>query len=76
MEIENEEILDEIRGICEDILPFGFNISRGTYIRKQKTVSDKLKYGDNLGEIPAEVIGLTDQNAHLRERATIIKKED
>lgn len=76
MEIENEEILDGIRGICEDILPFGFNISLGTYIRKQKTVSDKLKYGDNLGEMPDDVIGLTDQNARLTERVNIIRKDE
>lgn len=76
LEIENEETLDEIRPICEDLLPFGFNIYLGTFIRKQKTVSDKLKYGDKLDEIPDEMIGLTDQNAKLSKRASIIRKED
>jgi methyl-coenzyme M reductase subunit D len=63
LEIVDEKILDEIRVICEEFLPFGFNISLGTFIRKQKTVSDKLKYGEKLDEIPDEMIGLTDQNA-------------
>ncbi|HTX61888.1 MAG TPA: methyl-coenzyme M reductase operon protein D [Methanobacterium sp.] len=75
MEIEDEEIVDEIRSICEKNLPFGFNIHVGTFIRKQKTVTDGIKYGDSLEEISDEIVGLTDQNAQLSERATIIKKE-
>lgn len=76
MEIEDEEILDEIRNICENLLPFGFNIHIGTYIRKQRTVTDKLKYGENLDKIPDEMVGLTDQNAQLSQRASIIKKKE
>jgi methyl-coenzyme M reductase subunit D len=75
MDIEDEEIIDEIRSICENNLPFGFNVHVGTFIRKQKTVSDGLKYGDTLDEISDEIVGLTDQNAQLKERATIIKRE-
>jgi methyl-coenzyme M reductase subunit D len=76
MEIEDEEIIDEIRAVCENNLPFGFNIHVGTFIRKQKTVTDGIKYGDALEEISDEIVGLTDQNAQLSERATIIKKEN
>jgi len=76
MEIEDEEIIDDIRGICEEHLPFGFNIHVGTFIRKQKTVSDQIKYGDALDEISEEMVGLTDQNAQLSERATIIKRKE
>lgn len=75
MEIEDEEIIDEIRSVCESNLPFGFNIHVGTFIRKQKTVTDGIKYGDALEEISDEMVGLTDQNAQLSERATIIKRE-
>ncbi len=76
MEIEDEEIIDEIKAVCEDNLPFGFNVHVGTFIRKQKTVTDGIKYGDTLKEISDEIVGLTDQNAQLSERATIIKKEN
>lgn len=76
MEIEDEEVIDEIRPICENNLPFGFNIHLGTFIRKQKTVTDGIKYGDSLKEVSDEMVGLTDQNAQLSERATIIKKEN
>jgi methyl-coenzyme M reductase subunit D len=80
MDIEDEGIIDEsiiedIRSICEDHLPFGFNIHLGTFIRKQKTVTDNIKYGEALKQIPEEMVGLTDQNAQLSERATIIKRE-
>ncbi|HMK54384.1 MAG TPA: methyl-coenzyme M reductase operon protein D [Methanobacteriaceae archaeon] len=76
MEIEEEELIDEIRTICDERLPFGYNVHVGTFIRKQKTVTDGIKYGDTLKEIPDEMVGLTDQNAQLSERATIIKKDE
>lgn len=76
MEIEDEDIIDDIKSICEDHLPFGFNIHVGTFIRKQKTVSDNIKYGEALNQISEELVGLTDQDAQLSERATIIKRKD
>jgi len=76
MEIEEEEIIEEVKTICEDLLPFGYNIHVGTFIRKQKTVTDDIKYGEAVNDIPDEMVGLTDQNAQLSERATIIKKKD
>jgi len=81
MDIEDEGIIDEsiiedITSICEDHLPFGFNIHVGTFIRKQKTVTDNLKYGKALNKISKDMVGLTDQNAQLSERATIIKKNE
>jgi len=76
MEIDNEETIRAIREKCEDILSFGFNIHVGTFIRKQKTVSDNLKYGDALNDLPDEMVGLTDQNALLSERATTLKRKE
>jgi methyl-coenzyme M reductase subunit D len=76
MEIDNEEIIEEVRVKCEDNLPFGFNVHVGTFIRKHKTVSDQLKYGETLNDLPDEMVGLTDQNALLTERATILKRKE
>ena len=76
MEIEEEEIIEEVKTICDDTLSFGYNIHVGTFIRKQKTVTDDMKYGESVNDIPDEMFGLTDQNAQLSERATIIKKKD
>ena len=75
MEIEEEAVMDEVKNVCENHLPFGFNIHLGTYIRKQKTVSDTQKYGETLDAVSDELVGLTDQNAQLSERVRILKKE-
>jgi methyl-coenzyme M reductase subunit D len=76
LEIVEEESIDHVKDVCEDHLPFGYNIHVGTFIRKQKTVTDDMKYGEEVDEIPDEMFGLTDQNAQLSDRATIIKKDD
>jgi methyl-coenzyme M reductase subunit D len=75
MEIDSEEVIEDIREKCEDNLPFGYNIHMGRFIRDQKTVSDTLKYGEKLDEISDEMVGLTDQNAPLSERAKILKRK-
>lgn len=76
LEIESEEVIDAIKEVCEEHLPFGYNIHIGHFIRKQKTVSDQLKYGEELDKIPDEMVGLTDQNAQLSERTRILKRKD
>ena len=76
LEIESEEVIDDVKEVCEDHLPFGYNIHIGHFIRKQKTVSDQLKYGEELDKIPDEMVGLTDQNAQLSERTKILKRKD
>ena len=75
VEIESEDIIDNIRDVCEDNLPFGFNIHMGHFIRKEKTVTDRMKYGEEFEKIPDEMVGLTDQNAQLSERAQILKRK-
>jgi methyl-coenzyme M reductase subunit D len=72
IEISNESTIDEIRGICDKHIPFGFDINIGKYIRTQKTVSDNIKYGDV--DVPDELVGMTDQSAKLADRLTIIEK--
>jgi methyl-coenzyme M reductase subunit D len=75
MEVE-EKSLEEIKEICEEYLPFGYNLHIGSFIRKQKTVTDHLKYMEILEDIPDEMVGLTDQNAQLTERAKILRKKE
>jgi methyl-coenzyme M reductase subunit D len=76
IEIDDEETIDVVKEVCEDYLSFGFNIHVGRFIRKQKTVTDNLKYGEDLDQIPEEMVGLTDQNAKLSERATVLKRKE
>ncbi|MDR2873254.1 MAG: methyl-coenzyme M reductase operon protein D [Methanobrevibacter sp.] len=67
------DVKDEIEEICEELLPFGFDINIGKFIRTQRTVTDNLKYGN--GSVPDELIGMTDQSARLKDRVTILKKD-
>lgn len=76
LEIETEDVIKDVREKCEVHLSFGYNIHVGRFIRKQKTVTDQIKYGEKLDEIPDEMVGLVDQNSKLSERAQILKKEN
>ena len=55
LEITLESTIDDVKQICEKHIPFGFDINqdRSNYIRKQKTVTDRIKYGDT--DIPDEL---------------------
>ncbi|MDR2545689.1 MAG: methyl-coenzyme M reductase operon protein D [Methanobrevibacter sp.] len=66
------EVKDSIDEICKELLPFGFDIDVGKFIRTQRTVTDNIKYGRE--GIPDELIGMTDQSAKLKDRVTILKK--
>ena len=48
VELSDESGIDDIRSICDEHIDTGFDIntSKAQYIRKQKTVTDGLKYGD------------------------------
>ena len=76
LEITRESTIDDVRQICEEHIPFGFDINqdRSNYIRKQKTVTDRIKYGDT--DIPDELVGMTDQYSTFEDHVKIIKKDD
>lgn len=78
IEIEKEEAtdtIDNIKEICKDHMPFGFDVHLGRFIKKEKTVTDHLKFREELEEMPEEMIGLTDPSARLKDRAKIIKRK-
>ncbi|MDR1819432.1 MAG: methyl-coenzyme M reductase operon protein D [Methanobrevibacter sp.] len=68
------EVKDSIDEICKELLPFGFDIDVGKFIRTQRTVTDNIKYGNE--SVPDELIGMTDQSAKLEDRVTILKKNN
>ena len=76
LEITMESTIDDVKQICEEHIPFGFDINqdRSNYIRKQKTVTDRIKYGD--ADIPDELVGMTDQYSTFEDHVKIIKKDD
>ena len=74
VEITLESTIDEIEEICNEFLPFGFDINqdRSQYIRKTKTITDDIKYGDAL---PDDLVGMTDQYSKFDKYVSILKKE-
>ena len=76
LEITLESTIDDVKQICETHIPFGFDINqdRSNYIRKQKTVTDRIKYGNT--DIPDELVGMTDQYSTFEDHVKIIKKDD
>ena len=76
LEITLESTIDKVKQICEKHIPFGFDINqdRSNYIRKQKTVTDRIKYGDT--DNPEELVGMTDQYSSFEDYVNIIKKDN
>ena len=75
VEIENEDVIKQIDDICKNNLKFGYDINTNTkqYIRKEKTVTDNMKYGDV--DLPEELIGITDQHSKFSDSVSFIDKK-
>ena len=76
VELTMESTIKEIEDVCKKNIPYGFDINqdRTNYIRKEKTVSDRIKYGDM--DLPDELIGMTDQYSKFDNHVKIIRKDD
>jgi methyl-coenzyme M reductase subunit D len=76
VELYDESGIDEIRVICDEHITTGFDIntSKSQYIRKQRTVSDELKYGMNT-EIPEELIGIADTRSKFKDHVSILRRD-
>ena len=76
LELTMESTIDEIEEICKKHIPFGFDINqdRANYIRKQKTVTDRIKYGGE--DLPDELVGMTDQYSKFDDHVNIIRKDN
>ena len=76
VELTMESTINEIEEVCKRHIPYGFDINqdRAQYIRKEKTVSDGIKYGKM--ELPDELVGMTDQYSSFEDHVNIIKKDD
>ena len=75
IELTMESTIKEIEEVCKKHIPFGFDINqdRSNYIRKHKTVSDKIKYGS--AELPDELVGMTDQYSSFESHVNIIRRD-
>ncbi|AMK15939.1 methyl-coenzyme M reductase operon protein D [Methanobrevibacter olleyae] len=76
VELYEETGIEEIRDICSEHINTGFDIntSKSQYIRKQRTVTDNMKYGDST-EIPDELIGISDQRSKFKDHVSILRKD-
>ncbi len=76
VELTMESTIKEIEEICKQDIPYGFEINqnRTNYIRKEQTVSDRIKYGDM--DLPDDLIGMTDQYSSFEDHVKIIRKDD
>ena len=75
VELSMESTIKEIEEVCKKDIPYGFDInqSRTNYIRKEPTVSDRIKYGNI--DLPDELVGMTDQYSSFEDHVKIIKKD-
>ena len=75
VELSMESTIKEIEEVCKKNIPYGFDInqSRTNYIRKEPTVSDRIKYGNI--DLPDELVGMTDQYSSFEDHVKIIKKD-
>ena len=76
VELTMESTVKKIEEICKKHIPFGFDINQDktNYIRKERTVSDRIKYGD--ADLPDELIGMTDQYSSFEDHVNIVRKDD
>ena len=76
VELTMESTIDESENICNEEIPYGFDINqtKTKYIRDQKTVSDRIKYGE--ADLPDELIGMTDQYSTFEDHVNILRKDD
>jgi methyl-coenzyme M reductase subunit D len=75
VELTMESTIKEIEEICKKHIEHGFDINqdRANYIRKEKTVSNRIKYGE--ADLPDDLIGMADQYSSFEDHVKIIKKE-
>ena len=76
VELTMESTIDDIENICKKYIPFGFEInqSKTSYIRKEKTVSDNIKYGNM--DLPDKLIGMTDQYSKISDNISLLRKDE
>ena len=53
---------------------FDINTSKSQYIRKQRTVTDDIKYGSGT-ELPEEFIGISDTRSQFKDNVDILRRD-
>lgn len=74
MEVANADVKEQIREVCEKILPVTFEFREGLFIPRKQTVSDYAKRGPGADPL---LTGMTDPKGKLKNlQVCILKSED
>ena len=73
LELENEEYLEGVKAACERMLPFPFELKKGTLFHTKPTISDYAKYGDDIKD--KRILGLVDPKAKAERDLAILSDE-
>ena len=73
LEVANVDVKEEVRAICELILPFPFMFKEGTFFHKKATVSDYAKYGP---DVDTRLLGLTDSKRKANDQICIVESKE
>ena len=76
IELYEDVGIEKIRSICDEHIKNGFDIntSKSQYIRKQRTVTDDIKYGSGT-ELPEEFIGISDTRSQFKDNVDILRRD-
>lgn len=73
VELSNAEAKEQIREVCEKLLPFPFEFREGHFLRKKPTVTDYAKLGP---EADPRLLGMVDPKARVDQLIFIEKQEE
>ncbi|WP_456472001.1 methyl-coenzyme M reductase operon protein D [Methanocaldococcus sp.] len=78
--LSDDSEIEEIKKICEEMFPFGYDIRVGKFLKDKPTVTDYLKYGEKgvhlINEMDRRLIGMVDPRSRLKSSVAIVEKED
>lgn len=63
LELEDEDVIERVEEVCRQLMPCGFHINRGLYMRSRPTQTDYAKWGVIKDK---RVLGMTDPKSKSR----------
>lgn len=81
VEVEDENVVENVKIACQRALPFPFEFKRGHFIKRRPTLSDYGKFGfrsrndERINLEDERLLGLTDPSAKLETNVCVIGKE-
>ncbi len=73
MEVIDADVKEQVREVCEDLLPVSFEFREGNFIPRRQTVTDYAKRGPGADPM---MIGMTDPKGKLKNHPVCILKPE